>query len=263
MENFVEEWRPIVGFEGLYEVSSLGRIKALSKTVTRKSISYKLKEKILKPQPSGNGYLKICLHNNGRKKFLFVHRLVAEAFLPNPKNKPCIDHINTIRDDNRVNNLKWCTQKENCNNPITVHKMSESTKKVDKVKINKLLQDRSCQNASKMVYQYDLDGNYIRSFNSVIEAAIELNVPTKSLVAECNRRQHHFLGYLWYYDKLDRVPKYKPRRRKIAQYTKYGKLVKVWDCISNASKEYNNSNIALVCKGIRKTASGFVWRYVD
>lgn len=262
MKNLIEEWRPVVGFEGLYEVSNWGRIKSLPKTVTRKGICYNLNEKILKPQPSGNGYLKIFLHNNKYKKQFFVHRIVSEAFIPNPGNKPFIDHINTIRDDNRIENLRWCTQKENCNNPISLSKMSESSMKVDRIKVNKVLQEKNSSVASKKVYQYDINGNFIRAFNSVIEAAKYIGVKTKSLTVECNRRQHYYLGYLWYYKKYDKVPKYIPRKKKIAQYTKEGDFVKLWDSISDASKEYNNCNIVLVCKGIRKTASGFVWRYI-
>lgn len=262
MEILIEEWRPVVGFEGLYEVSSLGRIKTLSKTVVRKGVCYNFKEKILKPQSYGNGYLKIGLHNNGHTKFLFVHRIVAQAFIPNPENKPCIDHINTIRNDNRVENLKWCTPKENRNNPITYQKTLDSLKGIDRVNVNKGMQLRDKQNASKRVYQYDLNGNYIKSFDSVMEAARELGVKTKCISTECTS-SHYAYGYLWYYEKYDKVNKHIPQRKKVAQYTKDGKLVAVWDSVSNASKEYNNANIVMVCKGVRKTAAGFIWKYID
>lgn len=262
MNDLVEVWKPVKGFEGLYEVSNLGRIMALPKIVTRRGKSYNIKSKIMKPQQSGNGYLKICLHDNGRTSFLFVHRIVAQAFIPNPENKPCIDHINTIRDDNRVENLRWCTFKENRNNPITCKKTSDSLKGIDRVNVNKRMQLRDKQNASKRVYQYDLNGNYIKSFGSVMEAARELGVKTKCISTECSS-SHYAYGYLWYYEKYDKVNKHKPKKKKVAQYAKDGKLVAVWDSISNASKEYNNANIVMVCKGIRKTAAGFIWKYID
>ena len=76
-----------------------------------------------------NDYLSVALRMNGVQKRINVHKLVAEAFIPNPENLPCIDHINTIRTDNRVENLRWVTHKENMNNPITKQKMIESGRK--------------------------------------------------------------------------------------------------------------------------------------
>lgn len=98
-----ETWKPIVGYEGIYEVSSQGRVKN-AKT-----------ERILKTWSSGlSGYTKVELSKGGKAKPFFVHRLVAEAFLPNPdKRKSQIDHINFVRTDNRVSNLEWVTPEEN------------------------------------------------------------------------------------------------------------------------------------------------------
>ena len=108
--NKIEEWKPVKNFEGLYEVSNLGRIKSLYKNG---------KEKILKPMKHRDGYLVVNLYKNGKRKGCKVHRLVAQAFILNIDNKPEVDHINTIRDDNRVENLKWVTKKENRNNILT------------------------------------------------------------------------------------------------------------------------------------------------
>ena len=117
-----EEWRPIKNYEGLYEISNLGRVKSLNYRRTGK-------ENVLKPRKQKKGgYLQIILCKNGMKKMVSVHRLVAEAFIPNPDNKPCIDHINTIRDDNRVENLRWTTYEENMNNELTKEHRSDSLK---------------------------------------------------------------------------------------------------------------------------------------
>ena len=115
-----EIWKDVKNYEGLYEVSNLGRVKSLNYNRTRK-------EKILK---SGYvcGYCKVVLWKYGKKKMYTVHRLVAEHFIPNPDNKPCIDHIDGNRSNNRVENLRWCTYKENSNNPITLQRMSEAQK---------------------------------------------------------------------------------------------------------------------------------------
>ena len=114
-----EIWKPIKDYEGLYEVSNLGRVKSLNYRGTGK-------EKILKNIENSKGYFQVSLVKFGKQKVFKIHRLVAETFIPNPEGKPCIDHINTIRSDNRVENLRWVTHEENNNNPLTKKKYSEN-----------------------------------------------------------------------------------------------------------------------------------------
>jgi hypothetical protein len=106
METQIETWKPVVGYEGIYEVSSFGNIKSLLKI--RKGASY-----IKKCGNTPQGYLNIILSINKRPKTFLVHRLVAIAFLPNPKNKRCVNHKNGIKSDNRLINLEWVTHSEN------------------------------------------------------------------------------------------------------------------------------------------------------
>ena len=116
-----EEWRNVVGYEGLYMVSSFGRIMSLTKEVSSRYGTRTITCKLLSPSNSTDGYCKVilCLNANNRKH-VKVHRLVAEAFIPNPKNKPQIDHIDRNRKNNNVNNLRWCTHLENMRNPKTI-----------------------------------------------------------------------------------------------------------------------------------------------
>lgn len=108
----IEEWRPVIGYEGLYEVSSLGRVRSLDKYVKGKG--YRLhKGKVLSPTKNKNGYLKVNLHCNGKRKTITVHRLVAQAFIPNPDNLPQVNHRDEDKTNNRVENLEMCDVKYN------------------------------------------------------------------------------------------------------------------------------------------------------
>lgn len=109
-----EIWKPVKGYEGLYEVSNTGRVFSIKRnivmepSITRPSIKWIAKTKS-KPSP----YFKISLMDNNKKTDYKIHRLVAEAFLENPENKPVVNHLNHITTDNRVQNLEWCTYTEN------------------------------------------------------------------------------------------------------------------------------------------------------
>ena len=105
----MEIWKDIKGYEGEYLVSNTGKVKSIKKRFGTLN-----QETILKPATIWTGYLRVGLVKDKKPKSIFVHRLVAQAFIPNPENKPIINHINGDRTDNRVENLEWCTQKENC-----------------------------------------------------------------------------------------------------------------------------------------------------
>lgn len=110
-----EEWRNVVGYEELYQVSSYGRVKRLEKINIQYHGGFVIyPEKILKQFKDKGGYVFLGLRKKGKKKkFPKVHRLVAQSFIKNNKNKPCINHIDNNRSNNYVENLEWCTHKEN------------------------------------------------------------------------------------------------------------------------------------------------------
>ena len=156
MENQKEIWKTINGYEGLYEISNLGRVKSLSKTIKSPRGFRITKEKILIKNIVSTGYHAVALcYNNNRKPFR-VHRLVANAFITNSKNKPCVNHINGIKTDNRSENLEWCNQSENMNHAfknnlykpifgesykskLTEKEVLEIKSKENKIIVNKIL----------------------------------------------------------------------------------------------------------------------------
>ena len=106
--NINEQWRPVVWYEGFYEISSLGRVKSMNYNHTGR-------EKIIKPFKNKKGYLRVCLYKNGKRKFFLVHKLVAEAFIPNSKGFDQVNHKDEVKTNNCVSNLEFCDCKYNVN----------------------------------------------------------------------------------------------------------------------------------------------------
>lgn len=166
-----EVWRNVIGYEGIYRVSNLGRIKSVKKDL------------ILSPKHNHDGYLRIQLWRNCKAIFVSIHRLVAEAFINNPENKPFVNHINGTKCDNTVENLEWCTQKENIQ-----HAWKEG---LSKRQYNSKL--------SKSVDQLDLNGNYIKTFPSTMEVERQLGIYHSKISNACNGKTYTAGGFKWRY----------------------------------------------------------------
>jgi hypothetical protein len=147
----------IIGYETLYQISNYGRVKALSKTL-KNGVGYAVrKEKIIKPAKKDNDYLFVGLTNGKNVKRFYIHRLVAIHFLPNPENKPDVNHIESNKEDNRFFMLEWCTKSENISHSYKhgVHRANFGTKN-SKAKLND-------EKVLSIKERYGRDGNTIRS----------------------------------------------------------------------------------------------------
>ena len=118
-----EIWRPIVGYEGLYEVSSYGRVRSLDRYDNKNHFRKGL---IMKQNNDGRGYMSVILCLNGKIKKYLVHRLVAQAFIPNPDNLPEVNHKDENPENNSVTNLEWCDHSYNINYGTRKDKVRES-----------------------------------------------------------------------------------------------------------------------------------------
>ena len=179
-----EEWRDIPNYEGLYQVSNLGRVKSLEKQTWNHQCYVTRKPRILKQFFDSKKYPQVRLCNNDNQPTFKVHKLVAMTWLNNPHNKPQIDHINTIKTDNRVENLHFVTGIENNNNPLTKQHRLEGLKK---------------HNKSIPIVQVTLDGHYIKTWKSAVEVEKETGIKRSSISSVLRGKYHHAGGYKWVY----------------------------------------------------------------
>ena len=169
-----EIWKDIEGYEGLYQISDKGRVKSLKFG----------KEKILSLKRDKKNYLRIILWKNGKNKTYQVHRLVAKSFIPNPDNLPQINHIDENPSNNNVENLEWCNSKYNNNFGNRNKRIAESLTNGKK---------------SKTIDQFSLDGNFIRTWQSMMQVVRELGFPISSISYCCNGKLKSVGNFIWKY----------------------------------------------------------------
>lgn len=197
-----EIWKDIPGWNGLYQASSIGRIKSLPKDyIICGKAKIHSKEKILCLHKKDDGYLRVELNHDGFHRTFPVHQLIALAFLENPDNKPHIDHINTVRDDNRVENLRWVTPKENASNPITKKRVRDVALLTPAGPDNPLFEEKSPD--SKVVLQYTKDGILVARYTCCHQVERRNKGFHFSNVARaCRGERMTYKGYIWKYEDI-------------------------------------------------------------
>lgn len=184
-----EIYKPIEGYEGLYEISNLGNVKSLDYGRTGK-------EQILKGGKDRYGYLYVLLYKNKERKKITTHRLVATTFIPNKENKPCINHKNEIKTDNRAENLEWVTIKENNNYGTHNERIAKANrgKKRSQETIEKLSKSHSIP-----IVQLDLHGNFIAVHQGATQVGRDLGFYSSNINACCKGKYKTAHGYKWYF----------------------------------------------------------------
>lgn len=222
-----EIWKPVVGYPR-YEVSNLGNVRGIDFMRTGRT-------QILFSKHNKGGYIVVSLCKEGKRKDALVHILVAQAFIPNPENKPEVDHINCIRDDNRVENLRWVTRSENCRNPITYAKHLKNAK---------------TRNIGRKTSE-----------------------ETKAILRELNLgEKNHFYGKTHTEETRRAIREYRKSEtnlrkvcKPVTQLTLGGERVQDWICAKYAeiSLGLNNGQVnqCLVNPKRHQTAGGFKWEY--
>ncbi len=242
MEEYLfENWKPIEGFNVIYEVSDWGSVRN--------------GKKLLRQRKLGNYMIVQLKQDLGWKTFL-VHRLVCQAFNENPDNLNIVNHKTECPCFNHFSNLEWCTQSYN-NTYNNVH-------------IKKGLKHRN-NNQCKPVFQYDLNGCFIRKWSSCCEVKRELGFDTGHISACCLGKQSVSHGFQWRYSFSDKIEPYvkqqDPRSKSICQYTLAGELVKKWESARSIEYElgYSRANITKCCNGVGyyHTAYGYKWKWGD
>ena len=172
----METWKAIAGYEGLYEVSDQGRVKSLKYC----------KEKILKPWNNKYGYLQVGLHKDGKVEKPKIHRLVAEAFIPNPNNLTTVNHKDEVKTNNVASNLEWMSQKDNNN-------YGTHNKRASEAKINH-------PSLSKKVQMFDKQtGELLATFPSTHEAERVTGINQGHISECCIGKLKSAGGYIWRY----------------------------------------------------------------
>lgn len=179
-----EEWKDIKGYEGVYQVSNLGRVKALSRVVRSGKGYTTLKERFLIQRKDAKGYIRTYLNDaNGKTHYVPIHRLVAVAFIPNPECKPQVNHIDGVKYNNNVNNLEWCTNSENQLHAYRLG-LNKPTGRAGRPKVK--------------VTQLDANtGKIIQSFNSLNEASRKTGIQAQNIRKVIMNERHTAGGYTW------------------------------------------------------------------
>ena len=195
-----EIWKDIEGYEGYYQISNMGRVKSLERTVWNSGLNggcyVTIPEKIMKGVADGHDYLQVKLYKDGKDKKCRINRLVASAFLENPQNLPEVNHKNEDKTDNRVENLEWCSSSYNINYGARNKKVAE---KLKGRKLSEEHKKKIGKKNSKPVFSVNKESGLIMWWQSANEAEKCTGINKNSICACLKGRQKSAGGHYWFY----------------------------------------------------------------
>ena len=254
-----ETWKDIKGYEGIYQVSSLGRVRSLDHVVNTTDTrgckhSYHRKGRMLSISRNGNrGYLGVSL-KGGRQ---YVHRMVALAFIPNPDNLQEVNHRDENKANNRADNLEWCDRLYNINYGTGRERHREN------------LYTR------RPILMLDKEGKVLAEFSSIREAERKTGINRSPIANCCKRKDKYYTagGYKWEFaenrdtpDQRIKPPKYIPpiKKRAVVMLDENGNALRTFDSVKEAEEYIGVTGVIGCCKGQHHiTAGGYRWRYAD
>lgn len=195
-----EEWKDIEGYEGLYQISNYGRVKSLKRECWNGKAWFTKKEKILKCIIRKDGYARVCLCKDGKTKDVLVHRLVAIAFIPNPNNLPQVNHKDENKEKNHVSNLEWCDSSYNANYGTRVERATKNKPNMKGENNPMYGKIGELAPTSKKIVQLTLEGEFVKIWESIRQASLELGL-NKSSIGKCciGIRLKKTGGFKWMY----------------------------------------------------------------
>lgn len=226
MDNSIEIWKDIEGYEGMYQVSNLGRVRALDR-VKPNSGGQITKGHVLPQSDNGHGYQFVSLWKFNKGRRFYVHRLVASAFIPNPNNFPIINHKDENKSNNRYENLEWCTQKYNINYGNHMKRLKESY---------------IANGNNRPIDVYDKNGAFLKTFDCSNEVCKELGVHRRGLYLVCQGVAKSYKGYRFAFHGEPLKPYKKEGKAapvSVLQYDNEGYLSACYDSMREAEKANN------------------------
>lgn len=253
-----EEWRDVPGYDGVYRVSNIGRVRSTDRLANAANGSKRMVYgKLLRLTKFKNGY--VMLHLSGKTKY--VHRLVAEAFIDNPENLPYVDHINGDKSDNRVENLRWCTSRENTIYAIEngLFNPSATSKAFHQSEKGKQLEERQRRARSRPVVRDDGV-----TYPSARAAADAIGYSYSAVKDVLMGRAKKCNGHSYRYADGSKAQSWDHRRREVLQIDPAtNEVVATYPSRSEAVMAMDNTGIGNCLRGAAKTSAGFIWKYAD
>lgn len=264
--NQEEIWKPVNGYEGYFEISNLGRVKSVERYVRQSNHLRFVPEKIKKIHFNKGGYPCVTLCKDRVSKEKLLHRLLMEAFVPNPEGKTQIDHINTNVKDYRLENLRWVTPKENSNNPLTLQHGRENIYTPERNR--KMNLTRKKGNYIRDIYQYTKDGKFVEYFFSSRDAERKTGISCTHILSILDDNTQSAGGFLWFSKKVDGisyVPRIHPSSKAVLHYDLSGNLLGEYQSIKVASKHtgITTSSIYRSLRSKFKKPRKYIFRFKD